>query len=163
EGEGEGDACGGCSSADECHQAICQVTNGVGACVDVDLSACATPFCALPASNCATWVDSDGDGLSDAWEQNGYVALNCNRVNCGPDVDIEIPGADPAVPDIFVYFNYMVSTHSHEPSATALDQVVQAFALQNIALHFEDGGAIAETAVTTIEAQPTAACSGTDV
>jgi hypothetical protein len=104
--------------------------------------------------------------LNDAWEVHGFVDLNCNGVDDGPMVDVELPGADPAAKDIFVYYNYMVpspATHTHEPPQVALDQVVAAFAAHGVHLHFIDGGAIPETSVTTLDSNPSATCAGTSV
>ncbi len=66
------------------------------------ICACATPVCALTAYGCA---DSDGDGLSDAWETQGYVDVNCNGVKDAGDLDL--PGADPNKPDVYVQYDWM--------------------------------------------------------
>jgi hypothetical protein len=57
--------------SDTCHAAAC-VAN---ACALVDISACAMPACML-ASGCGS--DRDGDGFSDAWEDNDYIDGDCN-------------------------------------------------------------------------------------
>jgi hypothetical protein len=145
----------GCTAADTC---------GDGVCHGVDRAGCEEPACSL--SSACLITDIDGDGLNDAWEVNGFVDLNCNGVDDGPMVDVELPGADPAAKDIFVYYNYMVpspATHTHEPPAVALDQVVAAFAAHGIHLHFINGGAIPETSVTTLDPNPSGACAGTSV
>jgi len=157
-----------CSTADDCPVVSCSTVRCQnGACIAVNQSACAMPFCALGAS-CATWLDSDGDGLSDAWEINGYVDLDCNGAYDGPAIDIPLPGADPHVPDIYVRYDYMAVSgpggHSHEPSAAALAQVTAAFAAHGIAVHFiAPPAAIPETVVTTLDAAPSAACAGSSV
>src|SRR5262249_17280614 len=74
--------------------------DGAGPEAACEMSACAIPLCRLgpsaDAGACAASparADSDGDGLSDAWEQAGFVDLNCDGVlDAG---DIPLPGADP--------------------------------------------------------------------
>ncbi len=161
--------CGGCGVScvtNECAIGLCKVTSGQGACVSVDRSGCATPSCALPDAGCG-WKDSDGDGLSDAWERNGYIDMNCNGVN--DEGDIQLPGADPSVRDIYVRYDYMATaTHTHQPPAAALEQVAQAFAAHQINLHWlapagplpgPDGG-VSEYDVVTLDDAATAACAG---
>jgi hypothetical protein len=124
-----------------------------------------------PAACAALWTDSDGDGLSDAWESAGCVDMNCNG-SCGDAGDIPLPGADPLVPDIYIRYDYMVATvtndvgtppHSHQPPAAVLEQVRQAFAAHGIALHWiAPGGPIAEHRVATRDPAPAAACAGPD-
>jgi hypothetical protein len=123
------------------------------------------------AACAALWKDSDGDGLSDAWESAGCVDMDCNG-SCADAVDIPLPGADPHVPDIYIRYDYMVATttndvgtppHSHQPPAAALEQVRQAFAAHNIALHWlAPAGSIPEHRVATLDPAPTTACAGTD-
>src|SRR5262249_50183962 len=119
--------------SDACHQAVC-IDN---ACAAADLGHCAMPAC---ANACAH--DSDGDGLNDEWETpavdgHRYVDLNCNGRFDGPGIDIELPDADPARPDIYVRYDYMATaSHSHQPPQAALDQIAQAFAAHGIALHW---------------------------
>ncbi len=152
-------SCGlSCDDASACTSDSCSATRG---CQNVNVSACATPICSLDGT-CG--ADSDADGLSDAWESNGYVDLNCNGANDGPEVDVELPGADPSRPDIYVRYDYMVAgDHDHQPPQAALDQVVAAFALQGVALHFVAPAAgIPEHLVTTLDPAPTTACAGTD-
>jgi hypothetical protein len=155
-------ACGVTCNSTSCTTGVCQVVAGNGSCVTVDNSACQTPFCQGSGNGCG-WVDSDGDGLSDPWESHGYVDLNCNGVNDGAAVDIQLPGANPNVPDLFIYYNYMVGAHSHQPTQAALDQVTQAFALHGITLHLVNGGSIPETTVTTLTGSPNPACTGGSV
>jgi hypothetical protein len=148
-----------CDDASACTNDFCKAAAG---CQHVDVSACATPFCQL-GGGCG--ADGDGDGLSDTWETNGYVDVNCNGVSDAGDVALS--GADPATPDIYVKYDYMEQTgagaHSHQPSAAALDQVVRAFALHGVALHFvAPAGPIAEHVVTTLDPAATSACAGDD-
>jgi hypothetical protein len=87
-----------CDDGNTCTADSCSATLG---CSNVDVNACATAACGLGA--CA--VDTDGDGLSDAWETNGYIDLNCNGVqDAGEPL---LPGADPAVPDVYVQYDWM--------------------------------------------------------
>lgn len=78
--------------------------------------------------------DSDGDGLCDDWEKNGYTAPD------GTFVNLPAMGADPMRKDIFVQADYMVgdlvcnpsgglcSYHTHKPNPDAMALVTQAFA-----------------------------------
>ncbi len=74
--------------------------------------------------------DADGDGLLDTWETDGHPN----------GLDLPALGADPQRRDLFLEIDCMASDgdsdgtfngpadHTHCPSATALQQVVQAFA-----------------------------------
>lgn len=66
-------------------------------------------------------VDTDGDGLPDDWETNGY-SLNGNFV------DLPTLGADPNHKDIFVEIDYMENGHSHLPNPTSISTIVASFA-----------------------------------
>lgn len=67
--------------------------------------------------------DSDGDGLWDSWEEFGFDANNDGIV----DVDLPAMGADKNHKDIFIEIDYMVGAHSHQPSAAALQTLINAF------------------------------------
>jgi hypothetical protein len=180
--------CGACNvtcSADACRKAVCGLAGGNGACATIDLSACATPFCALPSGTCS-WKDTDGDGLADAWEENGFIDMNCNGVYDASD-DIQLPGADPLVPDLYIQWDFMQQAsgtnpagdgpHCHVPPPALFSQLTEAFAAHNIRLHWIDPagyvpgdlscrtnpstmqpGAIAESFVTTRDASPSLSC-----
>ena len=62
--------------------------------------------------------DSDGDGIPDLWETNGYTYN-------GHFVNLPAMGANPNHKDIFVEIDYMVGL---QPKQAALDKVVAAFA-----------------------------------
>lgn len=80
-------------------------------------------FCPVVASS-KNAVDSDGDGLLDCWETNGYDANGDGIL----DVDLPAMGADPNHKDIFVQIDYMVAQgHSHEPLPEAIKRVVDMF------------------------------------
>ena len=73
-------------------------------------------------------ADRDGDGLFDSWEIGG---IDVNR-----DEKVDLPlhlapyNADPQRKDLFVESDFMADTaHSHAPSAAALQDVVNAFAV----------------------------------
>ncbi len=67
------------------------VCNGTGlVCNAPSVCGCATPVCGLSACGCA---DSDGDGFSDAWENQDYIDINCNGVY-DANVDFHFPHAD---------------------------------------------------------------------
>jgi hypothetical protein len=120
---------------------------------------CATPSCAFSApdaglsTNCpGLTVDQDHDGLSDAWELQGYIDVNCNGVNDGEGIDVQLPGAHVDAPDLYLEIDYLsmagagtacsidddcsgvageqcvsnVCTHTHRPKQSSLDAVTQA-------------------------------------
>lgn len=76
--------------------------------------------------------DSDGDGLVDAWEQNGYDPDDDGVV----DLDLPALGADPLHKDLFIEIDWEAAIPPHK--ATSLDEVRQAFALAPI-----DAGGVA--------------------
>jgi beta-lactam-binding protein with PASTA domain len=82
--------------------------------------------------------DSDGDGLCDDWEKNGYT-----DPKTGQFIDLPHMGADPKHKDIFVQADYMVDSnpnlcnanyicdsfgHSHKPNPDAINMLINAFA-----------------------------------
>src|SRR5262249_44174998 len=146
---------------DPCTIDQCAATSP-GVCTNVNAAACSIPVCGLAASpafgSCsaaARWIDSDGDGLSDAWEQAGFVDMNCNGIQDAGD--IPLPGADPLKKDLYVRYDYMATVgHSHQPPQKALDQVAQAFATHGITLHWvAPTGSIPEHQVTTRDSNAT--------
>jgi hypothetical protein len=91
-----------CVPSDACH--IAQCSNGV--CTNLPKAQCGFAACQVPGGGCGTAApDSDGDGLSDVWENNGYVDNNCDGVQ--DTGDVPLPGADPHVPDIYVSYDWM--------------------------------------------------------
>jgi hypothetical protein len=144
-----------CNDQNACTNDFCNPPTGL--CSHIDLNRCATPSCGLGA--CAG-PDTDGDGLSDAWEAQGYVDNNCNGVNDGPSVDLPLPNANPNVPNIYVEYDYMempgagttcatdsdcaavageecvsgICTHTHAPKASGIQLVIDAFARKGIVL-----------------------------
>src|SRR5262249_45393139 len=101
-------------------------------------------------SGCVDWgvvifsttvLDSDGDGLLDLWEDNqGYVDAISGQF-------VALPGANKSVRDIFFEPDYLSNLdgsagpylHSHLPKQAALDMVGDAFAAQNVQVHFDVG------------------------
>lgn len=76
--------------------------------------------------------DTDGDGLWDDWEQSGIDADGDGTI------DLVLPGANHRHADIYLEIDFMdcaasggdcaaTDTHSHEPLAAAVADVVQAF------------------------------------
>lgn len=67
--------------------------------------------------------DSDGDGLPDVWERDGYTAG-------GVFVDLPAMGAHPRRKDLFVWMDYMVRPNgtSLAPSQTVIDNIKAVFA-----------------------------------
>lgn len=77
----------------------------------------------LPAN--ALELDSDGDGLTDDWENHGYTVD-------GVTLDLPGMGADPRRKDLFLEIDSMGKLEggvwvSHAPSTAAVMQVVDAF------------------------------------
>ena len=69
--------------------------------------------------------DTDGDGLSDSVETNGYDADGDGR----PEVDYKKMGANPYHKDVFVEMDYMPGELASEEE---LDRIVQSFADLNV-------------------------------
>ncbi|WP_234390854.1 hypothetical protein [Nocardia suismassiliense] len=91
----------------------------------------------------AAAVDTDGDGLPDTWEKNGYDANGDGTI----DVDLPKMGANPNHKDIFVEMDYM---NGRLPTTPALDRVVAVFAnapvtnpdgRNGISIHLDAGNA----------------------
>jgi hypothetical protein len=85
-----------------------------------------------------TVQDTDGDGLLDIWETNGYTDMTD-----GSFINLPAMGANPNVKDIFVEIDWMVAAgHSHQPKTAALAKIVAGFqgALGGpINIHFDYG------------------------
>jgi hypothetical protein len=114
--------CGGCGIScaevgpNDCTKDSC-VGSPVGACNHYDWGNCAEPgrvgVCGLQA---ACRHDTDGDGLSDEWESNGGIDVNCDGTYSPAEkvltnVDPGNPlGASASVTtqDIFLEYDYMV-------------------------------------------------------
>jgi hypothetical protein len=171
--------CESCDDGNPCTVDSCALPTG---CRHVDVARCNYPHAAtqpLPSGSSCTPIpscpipDSDGDGLNDAWESQGGVDLDCNGT-MNPLRDLALPGADPARPDVYLVYDYMVlpdqgtacmttpecsagqrcrngicSGHSHAPDRRALRVLVEAFARQGIALHLERGRPLPHHAVVT--------------
>lgn len=170
-------SCGlSCNKGDACFTDSCDATRG---CQHVNTSATATPYCELRSGggSCVgtEWLDSDGDGLSDAAEAQGYIDVNANGVY-DPGIDIPLPGADPNKPDVYLHYDYTTaSDHNHIPPAQAIQWIVDAFAAHGVNLHLDpQHNAICENAgdagcltagtgahVVTLTANPDPACVGT--
>jgi hypothetical protein len=157
-------SCGlSCNSGDACLSNSCDAVRG---CIHVNRTTCAEPYCQLagqgvfggspdpsfvycgPVTGGGTgeWVDSDGDGFSDAAESQGYIDMNCNGVY-DADIDIALPGADPNKPDVYLHYDYMsASDHDHKPPVQAIQWMIDAFAARGITLHIDPiHNAISET------------------
>ncbi|GIG40923.1 choice-of-anchor L domain-containing protein [Cellulomonas phragmiteti] len=81
--------------------------------------------------------DSDGDGLLDEWEENGF-AMTVGGEQWS--VDLPAMGADPLVKDVFVEIDYMSdATHSHAPRPAEIAAIVDSFARSGIQLHVDYG------------------------
>jgi hypothetical protein len=93
-------SCGlSCDDGLACTEDSCSASLG---CRNVDANACATPVALL--GSCG--LDSDGDGLSDAWEKANAIDSDCDGVITRADQPL--PGADPAQPDVFLLYDWMV-------------------------------------------------------
>jgi hypothetical protein len=166
--------CCGSSNCDDASPCTIDSCTG-GSCINVNRAACFMNVaqCGLPSQgtfpavsvcygNNKPWSDTDGDGLSDAWEQNGYIDVNCNGTNDGND--IAIPNPSPNTKDLYIKYDYMATgMHSHQPPNAALNQVKDAFAAHNITLHWiAPGASITEHQVVTRDVMATASCAGAD-
>jgi hypothetical protein len=113
---------------------------------------------ARTATGCVSWgaivfsttvQDTDGDGLLDVWETVAPGQTTPGYIDAVTNAFVALPGADPKVKDIFVEVDYLHNLdqnlgagtyiHSHLPKQAALDMVGDAFAAQNIAVHFDVG------------------------
>ena len=81
-----------------------------------------------------TFLDRDGDGLLDQWEQNGVDTDGDGII----DVDLPAMGSDPNIRDIFIEIDWISSRPADHK---ALAMVVEAFANapEPIALHIDAG------------------------
>jgi hypothetical protein len=111
-----------------CFVSFCGATR---ACKQVDRSSCSLPIAGRPQGSLESEaacnqpnechvVDSDGDGLAEAWEKSGGVDFNCDG-DLTPDemvlTDVDPvfpdgtlnphPSADPSVKDVFVKYDWM--------------------------------------------------------
>jgi hypothetical protein len=89
--------------------------------------------------------DTDGDGLLDTWESNGFT-----DISDGSFINLPAMGANPNVKDLFIELDYMktagytnatqgtVPAHSHLPTIAALQSVAAAFS-GRINVHFDVG------------------------
>ncbi len=97
-------------------------------------------------------TDSDGDGLGDAWEDNQWIDLDCDG-NLDPNNDVELPGADRRVKDVYLKMSAMENSpvetipDFHKPSEEAIRRVVAAF-----------GGSHLTTPPVRCDASPTSNC-----
>jgi hypothetical protein len=122
---------GAAVNANDAMEVTSVVPNGSGSgCVDWGLVIFST-----------TVQDADGDGLLDVWEDNqGYIDTISKQF-------VALPGASKSARDIFVEADYLVNymsggvtvQHSHLPKQAALDMVGDAFAAQNVHVHFDVG------------------------
>jgi hypothetical protein len=99
--------------------------------------------------------DTDGDGLLDDWEKNGYDHDGDGVV----DVDLPAMGANYRKKDIFVECDYLkAGDHNHRLTARAANKIKNAFArapvsnpdgTRGIKIHIDRGNAITETAANS--------------
>jgi hypothetical protein len=108
---------------DTCNVASCRT----GVCRKTAVAACDQASCQVAAAGCAA-PDTDGDGLSDAWESsddghgNHFVDLDCDGAFT-PGEPL-LPGADANKPDIYVYYDWMDYGIDEHPCAAAADCTV---------------------------------------
>ena len=108
--------------------------------------------------------DTDGDGLFDSWELYGVDTDNDGVV----DLRLDLMGADPNVPDIFVEVDWMVAPEENllfittqqeqslAPSAASMYMVYEAFKKQGINLHIDAG----PSSIDYVTGNPWGALSG---
>jgi len=61
--------------------------------------------CSFAAAGCPSSVDSDGDGLSDTWEDAGAIDANCDGTYDANDV--ALPDSNKVVKDVYLKIAYM--------------------------------------------------------
>ena len=120
-------------------------------CTEVNASATGAPYCQLAGlgitpqpdpdfNNCnaaGLWLDTDGDGLSDAAEAQGYIDVNADGAY-DVGIDVPLPGADPNRVDVYLHYDYLVaSDHDHNPPPQAMQYIVDAFANHGANLHID--------------------------
>jgi hypothetical protein len=168
-------SCGlSCDDANGCTTDSCDAVRG---CLHVNTSTVATPYCVLAGVNgppdpnfaachaSGAWVDSDGDGFSDAEELQGYIDVNGNGVY-DPGIDVPLLGADPHKADVYLHYDYFyASDHTHNPPPQAIQWMVDAFASRGINLHIDpQHNAIPESMGKVVTTQfadsPDPACVG---
>jgi hypothetical protein len=107
-------ACGVVCTGDACEAGTCRDVGGVATCGTISRCGCDRAVCATPDE--CDCPDTDGDGLADAWETSDsgdasdpphtpYIDNNCDG-DWDPGEALLV-GADPSVPDIFVYYDWM--------------------------------------------------------
>lgn len=91
----------------------------------VGLTGISTAIISAPANAApvaqAALADTDGDGLPDVWETNGYDADGDGQI----DVDLPAMGANPNKKDLFVEMDYMQGCL---PGTAAMDRIKAVFA-----------------------------------
>ncbi len=127
-----------CDDADGCTHDLCTDPEGIGRCQNVTLISCGgAQFCS-DSIVCGS-TDIDGDGLNDTWENQGFIDVDCNG-QYDQQVDTPLPNADVNKPNIYVAYDFMYRStgnpHSHEPGATVLQMLEEAFAAQNVIITF---------------------------
>lgn len=86
-------------------------------------------------------LDSDGDGLLDTWEQNGYDVDGDGAV----DVDLPALGANPLRKDLFVEVDWMAAAAPNNAIWTAIElafdnaPILNSDGSQGIAVHIDRG------------------------
>lgn len=89
-----------CDDGNACTVDLCDAVEG---CRNISRDRCAEPLCML--GTCAG-ADTDGDGLSDAAESQGYVDLDCDGV-FRADIDLHLPDASVTRKTIYLEYDYM--------------------------------------------------------
>jgi hypothetical protein len=159
-----------CDDGNSCTTDVCVQIFGsktlTATCRHYDRAQCAAARCGgltlppgtpAPRDPACTAPDTDGDGLSDAWETphlNPYTSAS-QAVGIDLDCDGDISGTDgdfvyddlplgPDIKDVYLKVAYMaqspvpgVDPESHAPAPGVLDAAVAAFGQAGIALHVD--------------------------
>jgi len=82
-------------------------------------------------------IDTDGDGLPDAWEIYG-ADVNGDGII---DIPLNLMGADPNIPDIYVEIDWMApgGGKTFQPTEASMKAVYDAFKAKDIRLHIDIG------------------------
>lgn len=80
-------------------------------------------------------TDTDGDGIPDEWEKHGFTDEN------GNEYPINLWGADPNKPDLFLQLNWMYPANGNDfaPEKNELVNLIEIFDSHGFNLHIDAG------------------------
>ena len=135
----------GACARSNCANGVCQPGFNAAACAAPIGNTNSAGNCAFANANCPGAIDSDGDGLSDTWEDAGMIDINCDGTFDASDVIL--PRANKHVKDVYLKIAYMAGSPSsyppllscssglvpeppdgHKPKQESIDFAIRAFA-----------------------------------